>query len=255
MASVLAHLRTHYPSLRLIVEPHTAKDHPGYTDLIVTQRGDEHRLGQVTSLVLTIGGDGTILHVSHLFSTGECPPVVSFSMGSLGFLLPFREWVRAPRTTYDVSTSRRVDVSTCRCLDVSISLAPRASRPRRVRFMRAVRASLAITSETRITGVSASCVVRFAYPPSHISPAVILLRQPIRQHRSSRIPLTPQISTPSRPCSRPRFPGPWPSSTACASRAPQCQTTRMSCPAPEPVSELTRYDHFARRGASRRGSA
>jgi hypothetical protein len=148
MASVLAHLRTHYPSLRLIVEPHTAKDHPGYTDLIVTQRGDEHRLGQVTSLVLTIGGDGTILHVSHLFSTGECPPVVSFSMGSLGFLLPFREWVRAPRTTYDVSTSRRVDVSTCRCLDVSISLAPRASRPRRVRFMRAVRASLAITSET-----------------------------------------------------------------------------------------------------------
>ncbi|RSH80142.1 NADH kinase pos5 [Saitozyma podzolica] len=96
MASVLAHLRTHYPSLRLIVEPHTAKDHPGYTDLIVTQRGDEHRLGQVTSLVLTIGGDGTILHVSHLFSTGECPPVVSFSMGSLGFLLPFHIDTIAP---------------------------------------------------------------------------------------------------------------------------------------------------------------
>jgi NAD kinase len=107
MASVLAHLRKHYPSVRLIVEPHTAKDHPGYTDLIVTQRGDEHLLGQVTSLVLTIGGDGTILHVSHLFSTGECPPVVSFSMGSLGFLLPFREW--SEYTSRDSAHHARLD--------------------------------------------------------------------------------------------------------------------------------------------------
>lgn len=42
-------------------------------------------------MVITLGGDGTILHVSHLFGEGECPPVLSFSMGSLGFLLPFRE--------------------------------------------------------------------------------------------------------------------------------------------------------------------
>jgi NADH kinase len=40
-------------------------------------------------MVLTLGGDGTVLHVSNLFSHGECPPVLSFSMGSLGFLLPF----------------------------------------------------------------------------------------------------------------------------------------------------------------------
>jgi len=34
--------------------------------------------------------DGTMLHLSSLFPK-EAPPVVSFSMGSLGFLLPFRK--------------------------------------------------------------------------------------------------------------------------------------------------------------------
>ncbi|KAG6861162.1 hypothetical protein C0995_003171 [Termitomyces sp. Mi166 len=40
-------------------------------------------------LVVTLGGDGTILHASSLFSAGAVPPVLSFSMGTLGFLLPF----------------------------------------------------------------------------------------------------------------------------------------------------------------------
>jgi NADH kinase len=40
-------------------------------------------------LVITLGGDGTILHASSLFKTGVVPPVLSFSMGTLGFLLPF----------------------------------------------------------------------------------------------------------------------------------------------------------------------
>lgn len=42
-------------------------------------------------LVVTLGGDGTILHASSLFNIGAVPPVLSFSMGTLGFLLPFRE--------------------------------------------------------------------------------------------------------------------------------------------------------------------
>lgn len=41
-------------------------------------------------LVVTLGGDGTILHAASLFSLGAVPPVLSFSMGTLGFLLPFR---------------------------------------------------------------------------------------------------------------------------------------------------------------------
>lgn len=40
-------------------------------------------------LIVTLGGDGTILHASSLFKTGPIPPVLSFSMGTLGFLLPF----------------------------------------------------------------------------------------------------------------------------------------------------------------------
>lgn len=94
-------------------------DHPEFHDLIVASPGELliclsylhnglHDNGQMqelileisddtsllplhTSLVVTLGGDGTILHVSNLFSQGECPPVLSFSMGTLGFLLPFRK--------------------------------------------------------------------------------------------------------------------------------------------------------------------
>ena len=47
-------------------------------------------------LVITLGGDGTILHASSLFKVGAVPPVLSFSMGTLGFLLPFREFASAP---------------------------------------------------------------------------------------------------------------------------------------------------------------
>jgi len=34
-------------------------------------------------LVITLGGDGTILHASSLFKVGAVPPVLSFSMGTL----------------------------------------------------------------------------------------------------------------------------------------------------------------------------
>ncbi|CAF2997129.1 unnamed protein product [Rotaria socialis] len=39
-------------------------------------------------LIICLGGDGTLLHVSNMFQK-SCPPVLSFSMGSLGFLTPF----------------------------------------------------------------------------------------------------------------------------------------------------------------------
>ncbi|CAF1347195.1 unnamed protein product [Rotaria sordida] len=39
-------------------------------------------------LIICMGGDGTLLHVSSIFQK-SCPPVLSFSMGSLGFLTPF----------------------------------------------------------------------------------------------------------------------------------------------------------------------
>ena len=40
-------------------------------------------------IVITLGGDGTVLWTAQLFEEGPCPPVISFSMGSMGFLTPF----------------------------------------------------------------------------------------------------------------------------------------------------------------------
>ena len=40
-------------------------------------------------LVVTFGGDGTVLWASILLGRGPVPPVLSFSMGSMGFLAPF----------------------------------------------------------------------------------------------------------------------------------------------------------------------
>ena len=59
----------------------------GFIDLFVTGHPEK------IDLVVTLGGDGTILHASSLFSSGAVPPVLSFSMGTLGFLLPFRALV------------------------------------------------------------------------------------------------------------------------------------------------------------------
>jgi NAD+ kinase len=39
---------------------------------------------------VTLGGDGTVLHLASLFEEDKpLPPLVSFAMGTLGFLTPF----------------------------------------------------------------------------------------------------------------------------------------------------------------------
>ncbi len=40
-------------------------------------------------LVVTLGGDGTVLWTGALVGTGPVPPLVSFALGSLGFMTPF----------------------------------------------------------------------------------------------------------------------------------------------------------------------
>eukprot|EP00112_Aurelia_sp_Birch-Aquarium-sp1_P015742 Seg3511.6 transcript_id=Seg3511.6/GoldUCD/mRNA.D3Y31 product="NAD kinase" protein_id=Seg3511.6/GoldUCD/D3Y31 len=39
-------------------------------------------------LIACLGGDGTLLHASSLFQE-SCPPIISFHLGTLGFLMPF----------------------------------------------------------------------------------------------------------------------------------------------------------------------
>lgn len=40
-------------------------------------------------LIVSCGGDGTLLHISSIFQKGPCPPILPFSLGSLGFLSSF----------------------------------------------------------------------------------------------------------------------------------------------------------------------
>jgi NADH kinase len=61
-------------------------------------------------LVLTLGGDGTILHASSLFRAGPVPPVLSFSLGTLGFLLPFRPFLLPVWTKDGSADGARIDI-------------------------------------------------------------------------------------------------------------------------------------------------
>lgn len=59
-------------------------------------------------LITTLGGDGTILHAASLFATARCvPPILSFGMGTLGFLgeWKFAEHGRAFAEVYHSRTT------------------------------------------------------------------------------------------------------------------------------------------------------
>ncbi|WFD34826.1 NADH kinase [Malassezia cuniculi] len=66
---------------------------------------DPRSLSSKTDFVITLGGDGSILHVSSLFDQSAVPPVLSFSMGTLGFLLPY-DIATFPNAIEDVISSR-----------------------------------------------------------------------------------------------------------------------------------------------------
>ncbi|KIK81544.1 hypothetical protein PAXRUDRAFT_832776 [Paxillus rubicundulus Ve08.2h10] len=79
---LLRHLKKTHPSVKVFAEDRS--DIPEGAE--VWRPGPQ---SENIDLVVTLGGDGTILHAASLFSLGAVPPVLSFSMGTLGFLLPF----------------------------------------------------------------------------------------------------------------------------------------------------------------------
>jgi NADH kinase len=117
----IKHLNDNYPSVNVIVTPEVAEElnilDNKYDDFKLKNKLDEldnnnetHSLiklcntinkpipiytGPVneiisrTDLLVSLGGDGTILRGVSLFSNTTVPPVLSFSLGTLGFLLPF----------------------------------------------------------------------------------------------------------------------------------------------------------------------
>ncbi|KAI1110602.1 ATP-NAD kinase-like domain-containing protein [Nemania sp. NC0429] len=84
--SFAKHLHQEYPAVNLVFEPRVAAEvHESLPFPIYT--GESLSLYDKVDLVTTLGGDGTILRAASLFSRrSSVPPMLSFSMGSLGFL-------------------------------------------------------------------------------------------------------------------------------------------------------------------------
>ncbi|PNS18131.1 NADH kinase pos5, mitochondrial [Sphaceloma murrayae] len=99
------HIQSSYPDVRLIFEPRTAQELHSVLKSPVYAPSDPStfRLQSKVDLITTLGGDGTILHAASLFATtSSVPPILSFSMGTLGFLgeWKYQEYKRAFREVY-----------------------------------------------------------------------------------------------------------------------------------------------------------
>ncbi|SCU88448.1 LAMI_0D10132g1_1 [Lachancea mirantina] len=98
MVKFITHLHDSYPEINVIVQHDVAeeiaqdfqsmpKSNPGEPHVLFT--GETSDIVEKTDLLVTLGGDGTILHAVSMFKNGQVPPVLAFSLGTLGFLLPF----------------------------------------------------------------------------------------------------------------------------------------------------------------------
>jgi NADH kinase len=90
-SAIATYVKAQYPELRVMAEPGSKEVLEGTEALAVDESQDPAApyLGDHIDFVIAVGGDGTILHTSALFDR-EVPPILSFSMGTLGFLMPFR---------------------------------------------------------------------------------------------------------------------------------------------------------------------
>jgi NAD kinase len=75
----------------VLVEPQVLTEDPTLCDIGIRTFQESHPglLSAAIDVVVTLGGDGTILYANTLFGTSQVPPVVAFSMGTVGFLTPF----------------------------------------------------------------------------------------------------------------------------------------------------------------------
>ncbi|KAK9824097.1 hypothetical protein WJX72_007721 [[Myrmecia] bisecta] len=73
--------------MRVLVEPHeyAQLDTRGLEYVSTFSEEECDRLHTYTDFVVCLGGDGVLLHASYLFKSA-IPPVISFNLGSLGFL-------------------------------------------------------------------------------------------------------------------------------------------------------------------------
>ncbi|KAK3235279.1 hypothetical protein CYMTET_54509 [Cymbomonas tetramitiformis] len=75
----------------IYVEPGLKRELPEHTTGLLTWNGSDcppHEIVATLDLVITLGGDGTVLWASALLGDGPMPALVAFAMGSLGFMTP-----------------------------------------------------------------------------------------------------------------------------------------------------------------------
>lgn len=102
-----AHIKSTYSGINILLEPPAAAELEGHIPFSICSSSPSHYDPSVyhdkVDLIVTFGGDGTILHAASLFASAiRVPPVLSFSMGTLGFLgeWKYSEFKRAFRETY-----------------------------------------------------------------------------------------------------------------------------------------------------------
>lgn len=90
---MMKYLYDNYPAVNVMVLHDTARELRQlipYSEKLTIYEGLKEEIVDKADLVITLGGDGTILHAVNLYSMASVPPVLSYSMGTLGFLLPFK---------------------------------------------------------------------------------------------------------------------------------------------------------------------
>lgn len=89
---MMKHLDTHYPAVNVMVLHDVARElrqSINIEETFTVYEGLKQDIVDKADLIITVGGDGTILHAVNLYLTAQVPPILSFAMGTLGFLLPF----------------------------------------------------------------------------------------------------------------------------------------------------------------------
>ncbi|KAK2749863.1 NADH kinase pos5 [Myotisia sp. PD_48] len=98
------HIKSTYSPISVILESETADEiHESLPFPVYTNLSAESVPPEKVDLMVTLGGDGTILRASSFFATSrDVPPILSFSMGTLGFLgeWKFSEFKGAFRDVY-----------------------------------------------------------------------------------------------------------------------------------------------------------
>ncbi|RKF53898.1 NADH kinase pos5, mitochondrial [Golovinomyces cichoracearum] len=96
------HIHSNY-EVALIFEIQVAKQIHDKFNFPIYATDSSSKIPLKVDLTTTLGGDGTILHAASIFNTStHVPPILSFSLGTLGFLgeWKFSEYKRAFREVY-----------------------------------------------------------------------------------------------------------------------------------------------------------